>query len=64
MVEHNSPARAVESPEAAQYNPDLAEFERSGGKEKPAFMLTQSEFKLLGIAGVRPFLFFLKEHTM
>ncbi|KAG6899275.1 hypothetical protein C0993_011706 [Termitomyces sp. T159_Od127] len=58
MVEHDSAAHqgAVESPEAAQYNPDLAEFERSGGKEKPAFMLTQSEFKLLGIAGVGFFL--------
>ncbi|KAG6886793.1 hypothetical protein C0992_002352 [Termitomyces sp. T32_za158] len=58
MVEHDllSHQGVDESPEAARYNPDLTEFERSGGKEKPAFMLTKSEFKLLGIAGVGFFL--------
>ncbi|KAG6807658.1 hypothetical protein H0H93_001272, partial [Arthromyces matolae] len=35
----------------SQFSSDLSEFERSGKKEKPAFILNRSEFKLLGIAG-------------
>ncbi|KAG6824987.1 hypothetical protein H0H93_001271, partial [Arthromyces matolae] len=45
----------VAQPES-QFSSDLSEFERSGKKEKPAFILNRSEFKLLGIAGVGFFL--------
>ncbi|KAG6901044.1 hypothetical protein C0995_001583 [Termitomyces sp. Mi166 len=48
---HRTEPESASASATTRYNPDLAEFERSGSKEKPAFMLTKSEFKLLGIAG-------------
>jgi hypothetical protein len=48
-MDESTPEKSL-SP-SAQYQDDLAEFERNDGR--PAFILTIPEIKLLSIAGVR-----------